>query len=259
MYVRVRICVGARCLKLAHVLHRLESALKDHFQLREMEVPLSEERLRWSLSRFLEAAAKKHDPARIVIVIDGVNRLRAEGAADGTLHWLPTDLPTTVRFIVSTVEYDRQPGKSTTDQEPIHHHRTFTELKVDVDATCSDVSSFAIVIARVLSSTEACMSNFAHGTPQRMRSASSTDWIFRELRCGHRAERTSTKQNHVITVIVTAYLLAYASARASFGAGDWGRLPGCPARVASAVSDGIRTCIDAFRYVQSTCQLGGGR
>lgn len=106
--------------------------MKDFFQLREMEVPLSEERLRWSLSRFLEAAAKKHDPARIVIVIDGVNRLRAEGAADGALHWLPTDLPSTVRFIVSTVEYDRQPGKLGCDKDTSSHHRTYTELKVRV-------------------------------------------------------------------------------------------------------------------------------
>lgn len=121
---------SAESAQLAHVLHRLESALKDFFQLREMDVPLSEERLRWSLSRFLEAAAKKHDPARIVIVIDGVNRLRAEGAADGALHWLPTDLPSTVRFIVSTVEYDRQSGKPAADQDGVSYHRTYTELKV---------------------------------------------------------------------------------------------------------------------------------
>ena len=92
-----------RSKQLAHLLHRLESALKEHFQLREMEVPSSEERLRWSLNRFLAAAAKKQFPARIVIVMDAVNRLRGEASAADTLHWLPTELPQGVRIIVSTV------------------------------------------------------------------------------------------------------------------------------------------------------------
>lgn len=65
-------------IQLGHTLLRIEKALKDFFQLREMEVPDSEERLRWSLSRFLAAAAKKHSPARIVIVIDGVNNLKGK-------------------------------------------------------------------------------------------------------------------------------------------------------------------------------------
>ena len=116
-------------LQLGRMLYRLESALKNFFQLREMEVPLSEERLRWSLSRFLEAAAKKHSPARIVIVIDGVNRLKGEGTADGALHWLPTDLPSAICFIVSTVEFERQPIRSQTGDNATYH-RTYTELKV---------------------------------------------------------------------------------------------------------------------------------
>ena len=76
-------------------------------QLREMEVPSSEERLRWSLNRFLAAAAKKQFPARIVIVIDAVNRLLGEASAADTLHWLPTELPPCVRFIVSTLELEK--------------------------------------------------------------------------------------------------------------------------------------------------------
>jgi uncharacterized membrane protein YgcG len=115
---------SAKTCQLAHTLFRLETALKDFFQLREMEVPDSEERLRWSLNRFLSAAAKKHSPARIVIVIDGVNNLKGDGGRDGELYWLPTELPPSVRFIVSTVELERDQRGT----EEVTQHRTFIEL-----------------------------------------------------------------------------------------------------------------------------------
>jgi len=112
-------------LQLAHTLFRLETALKDFFQLREMKVPDTEEDLRWALNRFLAAAAKKHNPARIVIIIDGIHRLKSEGTHDGALHWLPIELPPCVRFIVSTVEFERAPLKGKID---IPQHKTFVEL-----------------------------------------------------------------------------------------------------------------------------------
>ena len=93
------------------MLFRLESALQSHFNLRKMEVPKTEERLRWSLNRFLSAASKKHFPAKIVIVIDGVDLIQGENAQQGQLHWLPTDIPPCVRFILSTVEFSAVPGK----------------------------------------------------------------------------------------------------------------------------------------------------
>lgn len=112
-------------LQLSHTLYRLESALKDFFQLRDVKVPESEYDLRWSLNRFLEAAAKKHFPAsRIVIIIDGVNRLKAEGATDGALHWLPTEFPKCVRFILSTVEFQREAKAG----KEANSHRTYEEL-----------------------------------------------------------------------------------------------------------------------------------
>jgi len=112
-------------LELAHTLLRLETALKDFFQLREMKVPDTEVELRWSLNRFLEAASKKHSPARIVIIIDGVHRLKGDATPEGTLYWLPTELPPCVRFIVSTVEFERNPKIKTKDG--VAHH-TFVEL-----------------------------------------------------------------------------------------------------------------------------------
>jgi len=89
-----------------------------------MKVPDTEEELRWSLNRFLANAAKKHNPARIIIILDGINRLKCEGMPDGSLHWLPTELPPCVRFMVSTVEFERGPRGVQSLQE----HRTFIEL-----------------------------------------------------------------------------------------------------------------------------------
>ena len=72
-------CSG-RSSELAYTLSRLEKSLKEHYQLREMEIPDTEERLRWGLTRFLAAAAKKYSNSRIVIVIDGVNKMQSESA-----------------------------------------------------------------------------------------------------------------------------------------------------------------------------------
>jgi len=115
---------SSQSLQLMDTLYRLETALKTFFQLREMKVPETEVELRWSLNRFLEAASKKHFPARIVIIIDGINRLKGENAPEGALHWLPTELPPCVRFIVSTVETERS-VKGKKEGAP---HRTFVEL-----------------------------------------------------------------------------------------------------------------------------------
>jgi len=103
--------------QLSQMLIRLETKLKEKFQLREMIVPETEHDLRWSLGRFLLAASKKGSPARIVIIIDGVHQLECEGAAVGSLHWLPIELPPCVRFMVSTVEQDKPTtGLTTTTQ-----------------------------------------------------------------------------------------------------------------------------------------------
>lgn len=118
-----------RSKQLAHLLFRLETALKEHYQLREMEVPNSEERLRWSLNRFLAAAAKKQHPARIVIVMDAVNCLRGESSAADTLHWLPTELPQGVRIIVATVELEHSGTSIDVYEEGLRFHRTLTELR----------------------------------------------------------------------------------------------------------------------------------
>lgn len=112
-------------LELAHTLSRLETKLKEFYRLREMNVPDSEEDLRWSLGRFLQNAAKVHNPARIIIIIDGVNRLACENMPNGALHWLPTELPPCVRFILSTVELERVPRGGGGDAA---QHRSFVEL-----------------------------------------------------------------------------------------------------------------------------------
>lgn len=120
--------------QLSNMLHRLETTLKDHFSLREMEVPESEDRLRWSLTRYLAAAAKKADRSNIIIVIDGVNALKSEGAPDGALHWLPTELPSNVRVVVSTVVYGMSEEEEASlsiaaTTEIQSKNRTYTELQ----------------------------------------------------------------------------------------------------------------------------------
>ncbi|GMI35188.1 hypothetical protein TrCOL_g6721 [Triparma columacea] len=118
-----------RSRQLRHVLFRLATSLRQHFNLREMEVPKTEERLRWSLNRFLAAASKKHFPARIVIIIDGVDLVQGENAQQGQLHWLPTDIPPCVRFILSTVEFDKGLSPNQKAGSVRHLHRTYNELK----------------------------------------------------------------------------------------------------------------------------------
>jgi len=92
--------------RLADLLGRLMTALKEHFELREMDLPDTEDRMRWTLVRYLEAASKKaasnSSQMRIIlIVIDGINAVASEGPFQGSLHWLPANLPGNVRFILS--------------------------------------------------------------------------------------------------------------------------------------------------------------
>mmetsp|Transcript_16202 Transcript_16202/g.33242 ORF Transcript_16202/g.33242 Transcript_16202/m.33242 type:complete len:1251 (+) Transcript_16202:31-3783(+) len=117
-----------RSRQLRHVLFRLATSLKKHFNLRD-DPPKTEERLRWSLNRFLAAASKKHFPARIVIIIDGVDLVQGENAQQGQLHWLPTDIPPCVRFILSTVEFDKGLSPNQKAGSVRHLHRTYNELK----------------------------------------------------------------------------------------------------------------------------------
>jgi hypothetical protein len=120
--------------ELVTMLVQLETKLKEHFQLREMNVPDTEERASWALNRFLTAAAKKHEIPRITIVIDGVNLLSSSRAPAGSMHWLPTtaNLPNSVRFIVSTLQKESAPmagADAMVDEEDMPNTKTFTELQ----------------------------------------------------------------------------------------------------------------------------------
>jgi hypothetical protein len=53
------------------------------------KVSESEEKLSWDFPRFLELAARK---GRVLVVIDGVHRLRTE-SGDAKLNWLPLRFP----------------------------------------------------------------------------------------------------------------------------------------------------------------------
>jgi hypothetical protein len=132
-------------LSLAHTLQRLETKLKEFYQLREMKVPDTEEDLRWSLGRFLANAAKKHSPARVIIIIDGVNRLKCEGMPDGVLHWVPTELPPCVRFILSTVELNaphagvsRQAGAGAGSHNHNNHNSNSNDVTLNGSSNLHD-------------------------------------------------------------------------------------------------------------------------
>jgi len=110
---------------LQRMLFRLETALKIFFNL-QGHVPKTEEKLRWGLNRFLEAASKKELNVKIIVIIDGANLIRSEDNPPGKLHWLPTKMPSCVRFILSTVELDE--STSNYDSSLSRDHRTYTEL-----------------------------------------------------------------------------------------------------------------------------------
>lgn len=134
--------------QLSQMLIRLETKLKEKFQLREMIVPETEHDLRWSLGRFLLAASKKGSPARIVIIIDGVHQLECEGAAVGSLHWLPIELPPCVRFMVSSVEQDKPATGLPTATQPnsglssgfLMHDPRDTQQKYKLNSTFVELS-----------------------------------------------------------------------------------------------------------------------
>ena len=91
--------------QLSAMLSRLQSALKFHFQLRQLELRKTPSQLRWDLPRFLDAANNKAR-APIIVIIDGLSRLRMHSGQEADpMLWMPRDLPNRVRFIVSLTEY----------------------------------------------------------------------------------------------------------------------------------------------------------
>ena len=112
-------------------------------------MPDTEERLRWSFIRFIDAAAKKYDGYKLIFVLDGVNRIRSEDMPTGSLKWLPMQFPPNVRFILSSkqtksvedgtgipskrdslvndAQHDNPGAKETSSKQL---HRTFLEVQV---------------------------------------------------------------------------------------------------------------------------------
>ena len=85
------------------LLRRLENELQARFELKR-EVSKDDQRLRWDLPDFLALAAHKSAPALILIVVDGLHRMRDEDGEED-LKWLPQTYPSNVRLIVSTTAY----------------------------------------------------------------------------------------------------------------------------------------------------------
>ena len=114
--------------KLSKMLHRLESALREFFQLR-LEVRKTPDQLKWDLPRFLEAASKRAQ-IPIVIVIDGLSILRMESGEEADpMMWLPRLLPPQIRVVVSVTEHIVSVDSPLPDSASPRRTRSYVELK----------------------------------------------------------------------------------------------------------------------------------
>ena len=79
------------------LIRRLIVELKDRFELGR-NLPKTQERYSWELPRFLDLASKR---GKVIIVIDGLNRLVNNENVEDSLAWLPLEFPPNVRVILS--------------------------------------------------------------------------------------------------------------------------------------------------------------
>lgn len=79
------------------VIKRLIVELKDRFEITR-PLPKEQERYSWELPRFLDLAAKR---GKVIIVIDGLNRLVNNDGSEDSLAWLPLVFPPNVRVLLS--------------------------------------------------------------------------------------------------------------------------------------------------------------
>lgn len=84
-------------MNVNNLIRRLIVDLKNRFEL-SREVPVLQERLSWELPRFLDLASKR---GKIIVIIDGVNRLVSNDDSDASLAWLPLVFPPNVRVVLS--------------------------------------------------------------------------------------------------------------------------------------------------------------
>ena len=79
------------------VIKRLIVELKTRFEI-DRPLPKLQERYSWELPRFLDLASKR---GKVIIVIDGLNRLVNNDGTEDSLAWLPLEFPPNVRVILS--------------------------------------------------------------------------------------------------------------------------------------------------------------
>jgi len=84
---------------VGHMLNRLMTELRGHFEITR-EVSEGEDALSWDFPPFLELAVAK---GKVLLVIDGVHRLRSEDG-EAKLNWLPLRFPPNVRVVLSATD-----------------------------------------------------------------------------------------------------------------------------------------------------------
>ena len=89
------------------------------------DVPVSQEKLSWELPRFLDMASKR---GRIIIVIDGLNRLVGNDDNEASLSWLPLEFAPNIRVILSATTYAHTGTSTATGGGDPTGERTASEL-----------------------------------------------------------------------------------------------------------------------------------
>ena len=77
-------------------------SMKKYFKV-QTAVTRDERRLCWEFPRLLNACARK---GRVIILIDGLNKLQIEDGYDVNMRWLPNTFPGNVRVIVTVNSFN---------------------------------------------------------------------------------------------------------------------------------------------------------
>jgi len=84
--------------QVTNLLRRLVTGLIAHFDIKE-QMNLADDKLSWVLPRLLERCSKK---GRVTIILDGLSNLCSQDMMEFGLKFLPLNLPSNVRLVMST-------------------------------------------------------------------------------------------------------------------------------------------------------------
>ena len=92
-------------LQVSTFLHQIMTAMKKFFGIKQ-EIVDTDERLSWDFPRFVEAAARR---GRVIIILDGVDRMMSGAGTAASLRWLPFSFPPKVRVVLACRSFPAAP------------------------------------------------------------------------------------------------------------------------------------------------------